>query len=160
MAKIAVKAVQDNGVEWGFTDGEVVSVTLDQFSPEIVKQLALHGLSQKGGDAYSGAKDPEEARGLLLKVVERLEQNEWRAAREAGSGGKGKVSDLARALAEVTGKDLSEVIEKLDEMDKAQKATRRKHPAVAAVLARLAAERAAAKAEKAEEEEIAEEDLL
>lgn len=159
MAKIATKEVYDSGVVFSFTDDQEIKVDLSQFSEDLIKQLAVHGLSQKCGDSYSGSKDVEEARGFLLRTVERLEKGEWKAAREGGEGGS-RVTDLARALAEVTGKDLGEVLEKLDGMDKSEKLARRKHPAVAAVLARMAAEKAQAKAKEAEELEESTDGLL
>lgn len=160
MAKIAVKEVSDQGVKFAFTDGVIVEQILSDLPDSIVRQLALHGLSQKGGDSYSGADSVEEARGLLQKVLENLKNGNWSAARAAGEGGK--VTDLARALAEVTGKDLGEVVTKLDEMSKADKMARRKHPAVAAVIARLANERALKKAQEAEKagSELTTDDLL
>lgn len=150
MAKVCEKNVTDTGVEFGFTNGENLVLNLSDLSPEMVTQLALHGISQKVGDAYSGVKgNVEEAISLARAIIDRLKTGEFNAKREGGSA-SGRVTDLARALSEVAGKEISECVAKLDEMEKAEKLALRKHPKVAAVLARLAAERAAEAAVEAE----------
>ena len=116
--KVASKNIGDNGVTIEFANGHELVMDLSAFTPEIVTQLALHGLSQKVGDSYSGVKgDVEEAIGLATGVFTRLQNGEFRASRE-GSGGGGRVSDLARALAKVAGVELSDAVAKLAEMDK------------------------------------------
>jgi hypothetical protein len=148
--KVATKEISEEGVQILFSNEQVVAVQLSELSPEIVTQLALHGLSQKLGDSYAGVKgDAEEAVSLASAVAERLKNGEFNAKRE-GTGGTGKVTDLARALAEVAKKDLSEAVGRLDQMEKAEKLELRRHPRIAAVLARMAAERAAKAAEEAD----------
>ena len=52
----------------------------------VLTQLALHGLSQKGGDAFAGEKDPEEAFNKCGEVIGRLKEGDWAKARQPGSG--------------------------------------------------------------------------
>ncbi len=144
--------VENQSVTFTFGDGGEAVARLADFSDEIVTQLALHGLSQKGGDSYAGAKsacaendiDPEEwSKAQVEGVIRQLTDGEWTVRREGGGGGG--VTDLARALAEATGSDLTDAVAKVNDADKDTKAALRKHPAIAAILARLRQERAAKK---------------
>lgn len=151
MAKIATKSTREDltGVDFAFTDGETISFDLASVSPEMVTHLALHGFSQKGGDSYSGESDLEVAKAKVRGVIERLIAGDWKAVREAGGG---RISDLARALAEVMGKDIAEAVEAIEPLDRGQKTALRAHPQIAAKLAEYSAARAAEKAAKAAEE--------
>lgn len=146
---IAKKTVAEDltGVSIEFTNGEVIGVTLDALSPEIVRNLALHGLSQKLGDSYSGESDVAVAKTKAEAVAQRLAEGNWKAVREAGSGGR--ITDLAQALAQVTGKTVEEAVAAIEAMDKAQKSGLRKHPRIKAATAAIAAARAAKAAEDA-----------
>lgn len=148
-AKIAKKETTDTGVVVHFTDGEEVRVELDDLPAEIVHNLAKHGLAQKLGDSYAGEKELEVAKAKAKKVAERLVAGEWKAVREASGGGR--ITDLATALARVTGKDLAECVEVITGMDKEQKKALRGHPQVKLALKELAAERAREKAAAAGE---------
>jgi hypothetical protein len=104
-------------VDFNFENGNSLNARLAELPEEIVVQLALYGLSQKVGDSYSGVDgNIEEAEELANGVYDRLKKGEFKASRE--SSGSGRVSDLARALAQVAGVDLSAAVEKLAEMDK------------------------------------------
>lgn len=151
-AKIATKETEGNSVRVAFTDGEVLEVSLDQLPEDIVRHLALHGLSQKLGDSYAGEKDVEVAKAKAKKVAERLQAGEWKAVRE-GSGG-GRITDLAQALARVTGKELAECVSVITDMDKEQKKALRQHPQIQVALKEIAAERAKAKAAEAGEVDL------
>lgn len=151
-AKIATKETEGNSVRVAFTDGEVLEVSLGQLPEDIVKHLALHGLSQKLGDSYAGEKDVEVAKAKAKKVAERLQAGEWKAVRE-GSGG-GRITDLAQALARVTGKELAECVSVITDMDKEQKKALRQHPQIKVALAEIAAEKAKAKAAEAGEVDL------
>lgn len=141
--KIASKNIPEDlsGVGITFTNEEVVTVRLDELSPEIVVQLALHGLSQKLGDSYSGEKDLVVAKGKVEAVAKRLREGDWKAVRE-GSGG-GRITDLAKALAVITGRELAEAVEVIEGMGKEEKKALRAHAQIKAELARITAERAA-----------------
>ena len=148
--KVASKEIFESGVSITFSNEQTLLVYLGELTEEIVRQLALHGLSQKLGDAYAGVKgDPKTGFELAFAVAERLKNGEFNAKRE-GTGATGRVTDLAKALAEVAGRELSEAVARLDEMAKAEKLELRRHPRIAAVLARMAAERAQEAAQAAE----------
>ena len=147
MAKKASKSVTDTGISIAFESGETVTVELSQLNEDIIRKLALHGLSQKVGDSYAGA-ELAEAHELAGSVVERLLAGEWQQAREGG--GAARVSMLVEALAAATGKTNEEALEVVKGMSEDQKKELKKHPAIAKELATIAAERAVAKAAKAE----------
>lgn len=152
--RIASKSVAEDmtGVTIEFVDGEALSVTLAGLSDEIITHLALHGLSQKLGDSYSGEQDAAVARAKASGVAERLVNGDWRSVREGGGGGR--ITDLAQALASALGKTIEEAVAVIGEMDKGQKSGLRKHPKIRAELAQIAAARAAAAAEAAGGEEF------
>ena len=105
-----------SSVTFTFISGEPLSASLSQFTPSIVTQLALHGLSQKVGDSYSGESDVAAARFSANKVLENLIAGNFGATR-----GEGKIGDLAQALMNLTGKSKEEVLEALDSMSKEDK---------------------------------------
>lgn len=146
---IAKKDVHEDmtGVTINFTDGTPLTVNLSDLPDEMLTHLALHGLSQKLGDSYSGEQDVAAARALATAVFDRLKEGNWKAVREGGGGGR--ISDLAQALANVTGQSLEDCVTKLADMEKDQKAGLRKHAKIKAELAKIAAERAQAAADKA-----------
>lgn len=148
-ATIAKKVIHEDlsGVTIEFTDGSTLTTRLDELSPEIVTQLALHGLTQKKGDSYAGEQDVTVARGKAQAVKDRLVAGDWKAVREGGGGGR--ISDLAQALAEITGRTVEEAVTIIEGMEKADKAGLRKHPKVKVKLRQLELARAEAAAEKA-----------
>ena len=144
-AKIATKTVSDEGLKIAFEGGQELVVNLSDLSSEIQTQLALHGLSQKIGDSYAGSGgDVEEAFKLASGVAERLKAGEFKATRESTGGGR--VTDLARALAEVAGVELSDAVAKLEEMGKVPKAGLKKNKHINAVLLRIQEEKLKEKA--------------
>jgi len=147
MAKKATKKVTETGVSIDFENGEALVVELEQLSEDIIRRLALHGMSQKLGDSYAGA-EADEAFGLANGVAERLVAGDWAAVRASG-GGVTRVSALVEALATVTGQEIEAALGVVKEMSDDQKKDLKKHPAIAAELARISAEKAAAKAAKA-----------
>ena len=91
--------------------GAAVTIDITELSPELIGQLALHGLRQKVADAAAGAKKVSEAEGetrnktdiafdLMSKVKVNLESGTWGATRGESSGGDG-LSDLQRMIVEV-----------------------------------------------------------
>lgn len=145
---------EDNsGVTFTFADGTTETINLADLAPEMITQLALHGIAQKGGDSYSGIKgeDIDIAKAKLHTVADNLRNGIWRAQRE-GSGGP-VATDLARAIANVTGRDLGEVIETLSEVDSATKKKMRGLPEVAQELFRIAQEKAQKALERAQAQE-------
>jgi hypothetical protein len=141
---IATKTVLEDmtGVTIGFKEGEPLTVLLKELGKDIVKHLALHGLSQKLGDSYSGEKDIKVARTKAQNVAERLLAGDWRAVREGGGGGR--ITDLAQALARITGQEIEAATKVIENMDKDGKSELRAHPQIKVAMAEIAAERAKA----------------
>lgn len=145
--------VEAKTVTFTFEDnGENIIFDLAKVDPSIITRLALHGLSQKGGDSYAGTAKaiagtevtaPEYARGQVEATIKQLYDGEW-TTRTPGGGPS--VTDLATALAEVSGHPLEECIERCSDASDEQKKALRAHPGIKAVMDRLRAERAAAKA--------------
>lgn len=142
-------------------DGSSTTHSLSDLPAEIVTQLALHGLSQKLGDSYSGAANavaegeaPDAvtyAKETIARVWATLTAGDWSATRSGG----GAISMLARAVAEVLGIEPAEAAAKLEGMEKEAKKKVQSSPKVAVVLARMKAEnaaRAAARAQAAADE--------
>jgi hypothetical protein len=156
--QIAKKNIHEDssGVTIDFSDGEALTVNLSELPEEMITHLALHGLSQKLGDSYSGESDITVARTKAAGVAERLNKGDWKAVRE---GGGSKITDLAHALATVTGKTVEESVTVISNMEAADKKGLRNHPKIAAELAKITAARAQAKAEKAAESDDNEFDL-
>lgn len=143
-------------IGFDFGDAGELAVAMADLPVEIVANLAVHGLSQKLGDSYAGAKGAVEeldmtadewARAQVESVFKQLAEGNWTTRTPGGT----QVTDLARALAIVMADDgVTEQMaaEKLSETGKEEKAELRKHPAVKAELDRIRLERAAAKAEE------------
>ncbi len=78
--------------------GARVEMDLQGLTPEIIAELALHGLTQKVGDAASGCKgNADEARGMMQKVIDALQAGNWGAKREGRA--TDPISTAAKALA-------------------------------------------------------------
>ena len=153
--KIADKTIADDltGVTITFADRSTLTVSLASLSPDIVTHLALHGLSQKLGDSYSGEPSVEVARGKAEAVANRLTAGEWRAV--AAGEGSGRITDLAQALANITGRTVTEAVAAIENMDKDQKGKLRKHPEIAVEVKRLSLERAQKAASGSDSESLA-----
>lgn len=149
---------ETRSVTFEFDEDEKLVASLEDFPPEMITHLALHGLSQKCGDSYAGAAKAiegleitanEYAKNQVAGVIKQLKDGDWTV--RSGGGGS-VVTDLAKALSEFTGQPLDTCVSILAEKEKDERAAVRKHPGIAAILSRLSAERAAAKAEKAAKE--------
>lgn len=155
MAKKSID--KDAGVvSFSFDEAGTCEINVADLSEEIKTQLILHGISQKVGDSYAGAKSAvaelditadEWSRAQAADTIQQLIDGKW-AVR--ASGGGARVTDLARALAEVAGAPVEDMVAKIDEATKEEKAALRKHPKVALVLSRFKQERAEAKQKELE----------
>ena len=130
----------NESVTFTFASGEIITARLDALPNDIVRQLALHGLSQKIGDSYAnGDVVPYDA---ASNVYSMLQTGSWKVA--VNSGGQ-----LAQALCDVTGKELDECKEVLSAMDDKAKKLLRQNPEIGKALAAIklaAAEKAASNA--------------
>lgn len=131
-----------------FSDNSTETFDVTKVGEDIKFRAMLHGFSQKIGDSYAGAAATEDplayAKSAVRDTIAQLYRGEWRVA--ASGGGGPRVSDLATAIAQVTGESLEECVEFVGAMTDEEKKVWRKKPKIAAALAQMAAERAAAKA--------------
>jgi len=135
--------VEDGTIAFRVDGTEVLNVWLEDFKPDMLRRLTLHGISQKIGDAAAGLGDAEMIRAALINTAEMLRNGNWGAERAPG---KPRVTLLAEAIARVKqslGQDRTpeDVQKKLDVMDRKEKAEVRKHPAVRKAMEQIREER-------------------
>lgn len=144
-------------------DGIEGSLTIDAstLNPAITQHAAMHGLSQKIGDAAASKKTPQERWDAMAAVIERFNAatggDDWNAVRAGGDGGA-RVTILAEALVRVgteAGKsiDLDTVVAMLSEATDDQKKALRADPTIKAAMSAIRLERdqeAAAKSENSD----------
>ncbi len=147
MTKKVVNA-ETGRIDFQFDDGSTESFELSKTRADIQNRLALHGASQKIGDSYAGAGDEADplayAKEAVKDTIAQLYAGDWRVTAAGGP----RISDLATALSQISGKTLEECVARVGEMTDEAKKVARKHPAVAAKLAEISAQKAAAKATK------------
>ena len=108
--KIAKKSadLKAKTVEFEFTNGHLITVALKELNKDIVTNLALHGLSQKGGDSYAGAKTVDEAEERCETIIERLKEGEWIKPRESAGPRPSMVIDAVVAALEAQGESVDD----------------------------------------------------
>ena len=143
MARIAKKVVGVNGVVFTFANGIELVADLEMLSGDIVKRLALHGLSQKLGDSYASANEKgwsiDECYDQAADVFNNLKLDNW-----AVSGGSGS-NILSEALSRLTGKTVAECATAISILSDDNRKALEKRPDVKAMVLTIKAERAAAK---------------
>jgi hypothetical protein len=120
-------------------NGSKLSLSLDELSPEMVERLAIHGLSQKGGDSYSNmskTRDFAGAYGALQSTLDNLRNGLW------SSRTGGNTADLVVAMAKILGIELEEAQAKVDQASDEQLAAVRKNPQVKLAIAKIQEARA------------------
>lgn len=95
-------------VRWDFRNGETRMISSTELDPETKLRALGHGLSQKGGDEYSGEKLVDDMVIALDDVLERVRKGEWTQAKGAGDSFSG-ASLVIKAICEVTGKSMDAV---------------------------------------------------
>lgn len=132
-------------------DGQTVECDVKQIFPQyaelsdVQRQAVMHAINAKVGDS---AADPNaDAVEAMKSTWANLVNGEWNT-RSAGEGGT-RITQLAKALQRVTGKDMDAVVARLSEMDDEQKKDLRKHPQVAAAIDEIKLEEQREKAKKA-----------
>lgn len=122
-----------------FGNGAKTSLCLDDVSEETRERLALHGLSQKGGDATSSLQKARDFAGgyaATSQVLDNLRNGLWSS--RAGSS----TSDLVLAVADLLKISAEEAQSKVDKATDESLTAIRKHPAVKKFIADLQAARA------------------
>lgn len=150
MAKKLTKTVdvESQTVTLEFADGSKISSSLTEFSPEMITRLALHGLSQKKGDACASLDTVAECREAVEGIRSQLLSNDWSAKRE-GSGSP-RIGLLVEALARITGRTIEECTEVVEALDDEQKKLVRADANVRKIMAQIRYERETAKESKGE----------
>lgn len=126
-------------VQFVLGNGLRAELCLDEVSAEMMLQLAVHGLSQKGGDSTSGfskARDFAGAYAALTTVLDNLRNGVW--ASRAGGG----TSDLVTAIARILGCSQEEAQSKVEKASEEQLAQIKRHPQINKVVKELQAARA------------------
>jgi hypothetical protein len=140
--------VATQSVTFTFDDGTTEVVELAKLSPDMVVRAALHGISQKVGDAYANAAKAESplafAKEAVTETRAQIYANDWNATRTGTSGPR--TSILAQALARITGKTEAEAVAFVDSLDEDQTKAWKAKGKVKLMMATITAERAAAKA--------------
>lgn len=138
---------KQGAVQFVLGNGLRVEADLVSLSTNMITQLALHGLSQKVGDAAAGfskAGDFSGAFGAMQQVVDNLYSGQW-STRGQGGG----LSDLVAAICELRGVDVEQAQAVVDGLDDEQLKRITSHPAIKAKIANLKAARLAKAAESA-----------
>ncbi len=140
-------------IQFTFEDGTVQNVDVNALDEATKFRALVHGVSQKVGDSYAGAKAEENptafAKSVCAETIAQILRGEWRAP---SAGGGPRVTDLAVALSRATGQALEAAVEFIGTLDDQQTKDLRNKPKIKAVLAAITAEKAAAKAKKLAEE--------
>ncbi len=141
--KIAKKEVGENGVKFTFSNGSIVKATLSGIPQEMLKRLAIHGLSQKLGDSYASANDKgwsvQDCADGVAEILSGLRAGIW-----SQSGGSG-VNILAEAIARMLDKTAEECATILAAMSDDDRKETAKRDDVKAMVATIKAERAKAR---------------
>lgn len=134
-----------------FPSGESFEGKLADLSDEMKIRLALHGLSQKCGDAGALGKDASDSdiESAVRDQFDRLANGEW-ATRKAGEP---KVTLVVKALARIKGIEENDAREKYAALDDDNKKLIRANPQVKKVMAEIRLEIETEKADKAGEGE-------
>lgn len=146
-------------VKFALGNGRSLVVCLDDLSPDMIRQAALHGLSQKIGDCAAGVgKNGKTFADAYASMADTLvsirDDSMWN--RKSAGGGEGRDATLKLATAIVAVQHptksaeereplIKAAYDKLEGMDKDERAELRKLPQVAAELADMAARAAKAK---------------
>lgn len=138
-----------------FTFGNDKSVEIDsnRIPEETRKQLMLHGISQKAGDSYAGAKgNYAEAISAVESIRDQLYAGVWKAAREDDA--RPRLAELAEAIARIKSVALEAATAAVEKATDDQRKTWRSNAKVKAVIAQMRAEKAAKALEEAGEQEL------
>ena len=149
----------DTGVvSFTFGNGEVVEVDVNQLPEQMRKQLMLHGVSQKVGDSFAGAKGNfMEGISAAKSVIEQLVAGIWRSARGEGEA-RPRLGELAEAIARIKGVEVAVAMAAVEKATDEQRKAWRGNAKVKATIAAIRAE-AAQKALEAAGEQTLEVDL-
>ena len=110
-------------------------VRLTDFSDEMIRHLALHGIAQKIGDQAAGVASESDIVEAINTAHALLKDNIWGTTRRSGAA---KVDKLALALATAADVTVGEAIASLAKLSKKQKMALRRRPEIITELAKMA----------------------
>lgn len=146
--------VETGEFSFTFSDGSITSGNIADFPADTQKQLTLHGVSQKGGDSYAGAKgNVAEAKASLEDVLNQLKAGVWRAGRGEGES-RPRLGELSEAISRIKGCALEAATAAVEKATDEQRKTWRANAKVKSVIATIRAEAAAKALEGAAEQEL------
>lgn len=146
-ASKCVRAVTKTGIDFAF-DGGTATVNFKDLSKEIKHELMIYGLSQKIGSSFGGVKNAAESYKLAGVAIDRLKEGEWNAVRATGTSTP-KYTQLIRALARATGRDVESCAVVVEAKSAAEQKALKGHSKIAAAIIAIQAEDRAAKLKKA-----------
>lgn len=136
--------VDSGAAEFNFGNGTQLTINVDELSEDIKRELMFHGVMQKVGDSFAGAKgDYALGVGWAQAVIDQLKAGQWTASRGGGEA-KPRVTELAAAIARIKSLPVEEVSAKILAATDEQRKTWRALPAVKAAIAAIREEKARA----------------
>jgi len=137
-----------------FGNGQVLDLDSNALSPEMQKQLMLHGISQKVGDSFAGAKGNfMDGISAAKSVIEQLMQGVWRSARGEGEA-RPRLGELAEAIARIKSVEVAVAMAAVEKATDDQRKAWRSNAKVKATIAAIRAEAAQKALETAGEQEL------
>jgi hypothetical protein len=138
----AKKASAWPNATWTWSDGRVDTVDVSALPEDTQHEATLHGVKQKLGDAYSGAKSLTEAQGMFDKALDALKAG-W-TSRVSGGEADDPVEMLTQAVFAALqdyGKapEFSTILAKVQAADAAERRKYKQDPKVAYRLAEIKA---------------------
>lgn len=140
-------------VSFTFGNGEKLEIDANGLSPEMQKQLMLHGISQKVGDSFAGVKG-NYAEGVqnAKDTIEQLQAGVWKAARDDDA--RPRLAELAEAIARIKDVPVEAATAAVEKGSEEQRKAWRSNAKVKATIAQIRAEKAAAALEAAGEQSL------
>ena len=115
-------------ITFNFTTGQPLVVDLNKCNAQTITQLALHGLSQKIGDSYSGVKVCADGFSRASETWNTLLAGEWSVGKTGNDG------NLIEALMKVMSKGKEECTAAVERMPKEKKKALAASPKIAATI--------------------------
>lgn len=137
-----------------FGDGTIVDFNLSEATGEAARILPLHGVMQKGGDSYAGAKG-DFAAGIaaLRDVLDNLRAGIWKGGRGEGES-RPRLGELAEAIARIKSVPVEQALAAVEKATDEQRKVWRSNAKVKSVIATLRAEAAAKALEESAEKDL------
>lgn len=142
---------EDTGDFWFILgNGERIEGSVNSYSPQIQKQLSLHGVMQKAGDSVascSKSRNYTQAAANINQVLSGLSQGQWETR---GEGERGpRVEDLAEAIARLKNIPQEQALVAVNAAPEEKRKEWRNHPQIKHALSVIRTEKLAKEVEGA-----------